>query len=71
MLKALSTVLIVAGVLLLADAGLTLAWQEPISALYAQVRQHQLGGELQPARARRIARVEVTALKRLQPSGAG
>ena len=30
-------VLIVAGVLLLVDAGLTLAWQEPVSALFAQL----------------------------------
>ena len=34
-LRTLSTVLIVAGALLLADAALTLLWQEPVSALYA------------------------------------
>ena len=34
-LRTLSTVLIVAGALLLADAVITLVWQEPVSALYA------------------------------------
>ena len=42
MLRALSTVLIVAGALLLADAGVTLLWQEPLSALYAHVQQSKL-----------------------------
>ena len=65
-LKALSWVLIAAGALLLVDAGLTLVWQEPISALYAKVRQNQLGDDLNQLETRRIARVEVTALKRLQ-----
>jgi len=45
-LRAFSTVLIAAGVLLLADAGLTLAWQEPVSALYAKLTQNALGGDL-------------------------
>ena len=42
-LRALSTILIVAGVLLIADAGLTLAWQEPISAFLAAQEQSHLG----------------------------
>ncbi len=46
-LRALSTVLIAAGVLLLVDAGLTLAWQEPVSALYARITQDALGGDLE------------------------
>jgi sortase A len=45
-LRAVSTVLILAGSLLLLDAGLTLAWQEPVSALYAKITQDRLGGEL-------------------------
>ena len=39
-LRALSTVLIVAGALLLADAALTLLWQEPVSAVYGRI-QHE------------------------------
>ena len=45
-LRTFSTVLIAAGVLLLIDAGLTLAWQEPVSALYARLTQDALGGDL-------------------------
>ena len=45
-LRAFSTVLIAAGVLLLMDAGLTLAWQEPVSALYSRLTQNALGGDL-------------------------
>ena len=65
-LRALSTVLIVAGGLLLIDAGITLLWQEPVSALYASLRQNALGDDLNRIETRRIARVEVQALKRLQ-----
>ena len=45
-LRGLSTVLIVAGALLVADAGVTLAWQEPVSALYARMTQNRLDGQL-------------------------
>ena len=42
----LGVVLVLAGLLVLADAGVTLVWQEPISALYAQLKQENLGGDL-------------------------
>jgi sortase A len=42
----LATLLMVAGLLLLADAGVTLLWQEPVSALYARLKQESLGGDL-------------------------
>ncbi|HTA13926.1 MAG TPA: class E sortase [Solirubrobacteraceae bacterium] len=42
----LAALLIVAGLLVLLDAGVTLVWQEPISALYAQLKQESLGGDL-------------------------
>src|SRR3954449_2072808 len=45
-LQAISTVLIVAGVLMIADAGITLAWQEPVSALLARIEQNKLSGQL-------------------------
>lgn len=45
-LRACSTVLIVAGVLMIADAGLTLAWQEPVSALIARINQNRLSDQL-------------------------
>jgi sortase A len=49
----------VSGVLLIADAGLTLAWQEPVSAYFAQRQQTKLKKELQhpaPAVRRRLLR---------------
>jgi sortase A len=45
-LRALSTVLITAGLLMLVDAGLTVAWQEPVSAIYAKIVQGHLGDDL-------------------------
>lgn len=42
----LAALLIAVGLLLLADVGVTLVWQEPISALYAQLKQESLGGDL-------------------------
>jgi sortase A len=45
-MRALSIVLIIAGVLALADAGVTLVWQEPFSAIYAKLRQDHLSGAL-------------------------
>lgn len=46
LLHGLSTVLIAVGVLVLADAGVTLLWQEPLTALQTKVRQHGLRGDL-------------------------
>jgi sortase A len=45
-LRALSSILIFAGLLLLVDAGLTVVWQEPVSALYNRLQQDRLGGDL-------------------------
>ena len=47
-LRGLSTALIVSGALLLADAGATLLWQEPVSALYARFQQGELAGPARP-----------------------
>jgi sortase A len=38
------------GVLLIADAGVTVAWQEPVSAVLAERLQSQLAGELDDAK---------------------
>ena len=45
-LRFVASVMVVSGVLLLADAGVTLAWQEPISSLLASRQQAKLGDEL-------------------------
>jgi sortase A len=46
MRRALGTALVVAGLLVLADAAATLAWQEPLSALRAGRAQHHLAAQL-------------------------
>jgi sortase A len=58
-LRALSTVLIISGALMLADAGLTLAWQEPVSAIYAKIVQGRLGNDL-----KELERATPSALQR-------
>ena len=45
--RMLAAILFVAGTLLVADAVLALAWQEPVSALYASNEQRRLGQELE------------------------
>ncbi|HEX2015454.1 MAG TPA: class E sortase [Solirubrobacteraceae bacterium] len=64
-LRALSTVLIVAGALLLVDAGLTVAWQEPLSALYARLRQDSLASDLRALERSAPSALELGALTRL------
>ena len=44
--RRLSTVLLVAGAAVLADAGVTLVWQEPVTGLLAHRQQGQLAGRL-------------------------
>ncbi|HYI19878.1 MAG TPA: class E sortase [Solirubrobacteraceae bacterium] len=48
-LRRLSTLLIVGGIVLLLEAGLTLLWQEPATAVYARVQQHRLAEEIAQA----------------------
>jgi sortase A len=45
-LRILSVTLITAGLVVLADAALTLVWQEPVSAAYASIQQNRAGDEL-------------------------
>jgi sortase A len=64
-LRALALALILLGALALADAAVTLLWQEPFSALYAKLRQDHLSGVLRkeerahptPAERQALARV--------------
>jgi sortase A len=68
-LRGLSSVLIVIGVLLLADVAVTLLWQEPVSALYAGVQQRRLADRLEEMERDVPPRVERQVLARL-PAGA-
>jgi sortase A len=78
MRRALAAAMVVAGVLALADAGLTVAWQEPVSALRARDAQPRLRAELRvlelampaPSGARRRAATSARALRRRTRDGA-
>ncbi len=65
-LRAISTVLIVAGALMIADAGITLAWQEPVSALLARIEQNKLSGELDRIEQRGPTPVQQRVLRALE-----
>lgn len=65
-LRALSTVLIVAGVLLVADAGVTLVWQEPVSAALASIQQGKLDAELEEIEQQAPTPVQRRVLARLK-----
>jgi sortase A len=64
-LRGLSTALIVAGALLLIDAGATLLWEEPLSSLYAHYQQKSLAGQLDRLEQLKPTPVEVKAIKAL------
>ena len=64
-LRALSSVMIVAGAILLADAGLTLLWQEPVSAVYAHLQQERLSDQLEELERTPLAPAEQRALARI------
>jgi sortase A len=64
-MRGVSTVLIAAGLLMLLDAGLTVAWQEPVTALLAKLRQNQLSDDLHALERARPTAVEQRALDRL------
>jgi len=58
-LRVLAVVVIAAGGLALIDAGVTLVWQEPVSALIATLRQDRLGEQL-----RKVERAPATPAER-------
>jgi sortase A len=65
MMRALSVLLMLAGVLALLDAGVTLVWQEPLSALYAKFEQDHLRGTLRGIEDARPSVLESLRLVRL------
>ncbi len=55
-MRFVASVMATSGVLMLADAGVTLVWQEPVSALMATREQAQLRGQLDQPRPRVLRR---------------
>ena len=64
-LRALSTVLIVSGTLLIADAAATVLWQEPLSALMARIQQDKLDGQFKQLEDSGPTPIELRALQAL------
>jgi sortase A len=64
-LRVLSSVLIVAGAILLSDAVATLVWQEPVSAVYAHFQQGALGDRLVQLERAPLAPAEKRALQKI------
>jgi sortase A len=64
-LRALSLVLIVCGGMLVVDAALTVAWQEPVTALVAKLRQDALKDDLRALAAAGPTPLELQALQQL------
>jgi sortase A len=67
-LRFVSATFIVSGILLLADAGVTLLWQEPVSAVLADLEQRELERDLAspPARVLRKEPLKGDAIGRLR-----
>ncbi len=65
-LRSLSSVLIVSGALLIVDAGITLAWQEPVSAFLATRQQSKLADQLEQIEQAGPTPVQRRALARLR-----
>jgi sortase A len=63
--RSLAVALILLGVLALADAAVTIVWQEPLSALYARLRQDHLSGVLRKEERAPPTRTERRALATL------
>jgi sortase A len=65
LLRSLSTVLLVAGAVLLLDVGLTLVWKEPVTAVLGRLHQDALGDDLGELRRAGPTAAERRALDRL------
>lgn len=66
LLRILSTALITAGVVLLADIGITLLYEEPLSSIYASVQQHNAENELEQTEANYPNRADQRAVARIR-----
>jgi sortase A len=67
-LRIVSTALITAGLVVLADAGLTLVWQEPLSAAYGSLKQGQARDDLDHLEAEFPTQEDLAAISRTAES---
>jgi sortase A len=61
-LRIISTMLITAGIVVLADAGLTLVWQEPLSAAYGSLQQSKAADQLNDLEAQYPSAADLAAI---------
>jgi len=66
LLRILSTALITAGIVLLADIGITLVYEEPLSSIYASVQQNKAEDELDETEASYPSRADERAVARIR-----
>jgi sortase A len=64
--RILSTALITASLVIFADVGLTLAWQEPVSAIYASIQQQKAEDKLEQLNANYPTAGDLRAIKRVE-----
>lgn len=64
--RILSTALITAGIVLLADIGMTLAYEEPLSSIYASVQQSKAANQLSETEASYPSRADRRAIARIR-----
>jgi sortase A len=64
-LRILSTALITAGIVILVDVGMTLAWKEPVSSIYGSIQQGKAADELDELRGEFPSEADLRALERV------
>jgi sortase A len=65
-LRVLSTALITAGLVILADVAATLAWKEPVSTIYGSIQQGRAADELDELRESFPSAADLRALERVE-----
>jgi sortase A len=69
LLRDISSVLIIAGVLLLVDGGVTLLWQEPVTAAIAMIRRDHVDKQFLSYKTAPLTKIQTQALKTIRTPG--
>jgi sortase A len=66
LLRDISSVLIISGLLLVLDAGVTLVWQEPVTAVIAMIKRSQIDKRFLSFKSAPLSRLDLNALGSLR-----
>ncbi len=66
LIRDVSSVLIISGLLLVVDAAVTLVWQEPVTAVIAMIKRSEIDNRYLSYRSAPLTRVDVSALAALR-----